>query len=208
MQANGWRRLATASTRAELILAHWREPSKLTPSPGGETSVGTGTTRAIRVRSAACLESDTSVSQTLRAGGRQLPPASCDRYPVPGIQCCALYLSTITSNQTASGRLLVPASSSSALLLRFRRSGLWGYALAAVAVALAGLLIWVLRSFGVAVAGSVLLLPVAVGFLYAGTGPGLLALAASALISRDPVVLVVGALLGLACESFRRRTVA
>ena len=102
----------------------------------------------------------------------------------------------------------MPASSSSSLLLRFRRTGLWGYALAAVAVALAGLLIWVLRSFGVAVAGSVLLLPVAVGFLYAGTGPGLLALAASALISRDPVVLVVGALLGLACESFRRRTVA
>jgi hypothetical protein len=102
----------------------------------------------------------------------------------------------------------VPASSSSSLLLRFRRTGLWGYALAAVAVALAELLIWVLRSFGVAVAGSVLLLPVAVGFLYAGTGPGLLALAASALMSRDPVVLVVGALLGLACESFRRRTVA
>lgn len=100
----------------------------------------------------------------------------------------------------------MPPSSPSSLMLRFRRTGLSGYALAAAAVALAGLLIWGLRSFGVPVSGSVLLLPVAVGFLYAGVGPGLLALAASALISRDPVVFVVGALLGLACESFRRRT--
>ena len=56
-------------TRAEPILAHWREPSKLTPSPGGETSAVIDTTRAIRVRSAVCLESDTSVSRTLRPEG-------------------------------------------------------------------------------------------------------------------------------------------
>src|SRR6478672_3159619 len=66
------------------------------------------------------------------------------------------------------------------------------------------LLIRVLRSFGIDVPDSVLLLPVAVGFLYGGVGPGLLALAAAALVSRDLVVVIVGALLGLACEGFRR----
>jgi len=49
-----------------------------------------------------------------------------------------------------------------------------------------------------------LLVAVAVSALYAGRGPALVALALATLVARDPVVLVVGALLGAVCAGFRR----
>jgi hypothetical protein len=50
----------------------------------------------------------------------------------------------------------------------------------------------------------VLLVAIAVSALYSGLGPGLLALALSGLIARDPVVLVAGAALAGVCVTFRR----
>jgi PAS domain S-box-containing protein len=49
-----------------------------------------------------------------------------------------------------------------------------------------------------------LLVAIAVSALYGGLGPGLLALALSGLIARDPVVLVAGAALAGVCVTFRR----
>jgi hypothetical protein len=84
-------------------------------------------------------------------------------------------------------------------------SAAWRYGLAVISVGIAVLLGVALRSFGVAQDGSPLLLAaVAIGFLYGGLGPGLVALAWFALISRNPVLLAVGVLLGLVCELFRR----
>jgi PAS domain S-box-containing protein len=49
-----------------------------------------------------------------------------------------------------------------------------------------------------------LLVAIAVSALYGGLGPGLLALALSGLIAREPVVLVAGAALAGVCATFRR----
>jgi hypothetical protein len=74
-----------------------------------------------------------------------------------------------------------------------------------MAVGIAVLISVTLRSLGVAQDGSPLLLAaVAIGFLYGGLGPGVVALALFALISRNPVLLAVGVLLGLVCGLFRR----
>lgn len=49
-----------------------------------------------------------------------------------------------------------------------------------------------------------LLVAVALSALYGGIGPGLLALALATLVGRDPVLLLVGALLAAVCAGFRR----
>jgi hypothetical protein len=82
------------------------------------------------------------------------------------------------------------------------------YGIAAAAVGVAVLLMLALRSLDIASDGTpALLVAVAVGFLFGGLGPGVFALALSAIISRDPVVLAVGALLGAVCEVFRRAVI-
>jgi hypothetical protein len=81
----------------------------------------------------------------------------------------------------------------------------WRYGLAAAAVGIAVLVMLALRSWGVDGDGApVLLAAVAVGFLYGGPGPGVLALIVSGMIIRDPVILGAGAVLGAVCEIFRR----
>jgi hypothetical protein len=86
--------------------------------------------------------------------------------------------------------------------------GLMRYGLATVAVGVAVLLMLALRSLDIASDGApVLLVAVAVGFLFGGLGPGVFALALSAIISRDPIVLAVGAILGAVCEVFRRAVI-
>jgi hypothetical protein len=87
-------------------------------------------------------------------------------------------------------------------------SAVWRYGLTVISVGIAVLISVALRSLGVAQDGSPLLLAaVAIGFLYGGLGPGVIALALFALISRNPVLLAVGVLLGLVCELFRRSAV-
>jgi hypothetical protein len=86
--------------------------------------------------------------------------------------------------------------------------GLLRYALAAAAVGVAVLMMLALNSLDMASQGApALLVAVAVGFLFGGMGPGLFALTLSAIISRDPVVLAVGAILGAVCEVFRRAVI-
>jgi hypothetical protein len=87
-------------------------------------------------------------------------------------------------------------------------SGLMRYGLAAAAVGVAVLMMLALESLDISSDGApALLVAVAVGFLFGGVGPGVFALALSAVISRDPVVLAVGALLGAVCEVFRRAVI-
>ncbi len=82
------------------------------------------------------------------------------------------------------------------------------YGIAAAAVGIAALMMLALKSLDIARDGApALLVAVAVGFLFGGVGPGVFALALSAIISRDPVVLAVGALLGAVCEVFRRAVI-
>jgi hypothetical protein len=81
----------------------------------------------------------------------------------------------------------------------------WRYGLAAAAVGIAVLIMLALRSWGIDRDGApVLLAAVAVGFLYGGLGPGLLALIVSGIVIRDPILLGAGAVLGAVCEMFRR----
>jgi PAS domain len=81
----------------------------------------------------------------------------------------------------------------------------WRYGLAAAALGIAVLVMLALRSWGVdGDAAPVLLAAVAVGFLYGGPGPGLLALLVSGILIRDPIILGAGAALGAVCEIFRR----
>lgn len=87
-------------------------------------------------------------------------------------------------------------------------SGLMRYGQAAAAVGVAVLMMLALKSLGISRDGApALLVAVAVGFLFGGVGPGVFALTLSAIISRDPVVLAVGALLGAVCEVFRRAVI-
>jgi PAS domain-containing protein len=78
------------------------------------------------------------------------------------------------------------------------------YGLAVLAVGLAVLLMWGLRLVTLEDAQPALLVAVAVSALYGGLGPGLLSLVLAALVARDPVVLVAGALLAAVCAGFRR----
>jgi len=78
------------------------------------------------------------------------------------------------------------------------------YGLAVVSVGAALLLMLGLRLVAVEDARPALLVAVAVSALYAGLGPGLLALVLATLVARDPVVLVAGALLAGVCAGFRR----
>jgi PAS domain-containing protein len=78
------------------------------------------------------------------------------------------------------------------------------YGLAVLSVGLAVLLMWGLRLVTLEDAQPALLVAVAVSALYGGLGPGLLALVLAALVARDPVVLVAGALLAAVCAGFRR----
>lgn len=87
-------------------------------------------------------------------------------------------------------------------------SGLMRYGQAAAAVGVAVLMMLALKSLGISRDGApALLVAVAVGFLFGGVGPGVFALTLSAIISRDSVVLAVGALLGAVCEVFRRAVI-
>jgi hypothetical protein len=79
------------------------------------------------------------------------------------------------------------------------------YGLAALSVGMAVLLMLGLRQLaGVDDARPALLVAVAIGALYGGFGPGILALALATFVARDPVVLIAGALLAAVCAGFRR----
>jgi hypothetical protein len=78
------------------------------------------------------------------------------------------------------------------------------YGLSALSVGVAVLLMLAVNQFaGSYDARPALLLAIAVSALYAGLGPGGLALALATLASRDPVLLVTGAALVLVCSRFR-----
>lgn len=78
------------------------------------------------------------------------------------------------------------------------------YGMAVLSVGGALLLMRGLQLLSVADAGPALLLAIAVSALYGGLGPGLLALALASFVSRDPGVLITGALLAGVCALFRR----
>ncbi|HEU4680217.1 MAG TPA: PAS domain-containing protein [Gemmatimonadales bacterium] len=78
------------------------------------------------------------------------------------------------------------------------------YGVAIVSVGVALLLMHGLELLSVADARPALLVAVAVSALYGGLGPGLAALALASLVSRDPGVLVAGALLAGVCALSRR----
>jgi PAS domain S-box-containing protein len=61
-----------------------------------------------------------------------------------------------------------------------------------------------LQLLSVADARPALLVAVALSALYGGLGPGIVALALASLVSREPGVLVAGALLAVVCALFRR----
>jgi hypothetical protein len=82
-------------------------------------------------------------------------------------------------------------------------SSLRQYGLALLSVGAAVLLMHALDRFS-ADARPVLLVAIAVSALYGGFGPGLLALALTGLVTRDPVVLIAGAALAGLCATFRR----
>jgi hypothetical protein len=99
----------------------------------------------------------------------------------------------VTSRRASRSRSAWPLPAS---LLRY------GLALLAVGAA-------VLLMFGWSLVGAedtrpALLVAVALSALYGGVGPGLLALALTTLVGRDPVLLLVGALLTAVCAGFRR----
>jgi hypothetical protein len=82
------------------------------------------------------------------------------------------------------------------------------YGVAILSVGLALLLMRGLQLLSVADALPALLVAVAVSALYGGVGPGLAALALATAVSRDPGVLVAGALLAGVCALFRRTRVS
>lgn len=77
-----------------------------------------------------------------------------------------------------------------------------------LSVGTAVLLMRGLRLLSGADASPALLVAVAVSALYGGLGPGLVALALTSLASRDPGVVVAGALLAGVCALFRRASAA
>jgi hypothetical protein len=82
-------------------------------------------------------------------------------------------------------------------------STLLRYGLALVTVAGAVLLMYPLQRIS-ADARPALLVAIAVSSLYGGFGPGILALVLTGLVTRDPVVLITGALLAGVCATFCR----
>ena len=82
------------------------------------------------------------------------------------------------------------------------------YGVAILSVGLALLLMRGLQLLSVADALPALLVAVAVSALYGGVGPGLAALALASVVSRDPGVLVTGAVLAGVCALFRRTRVS
>jgi hypothetical protein len=82
-------------------------------------------------------------------------------------------------------------------------STLQRYGLAFLSVGAAVLLMHALNRFS-ADTRPALLVALAVSALYGGWGPGLLALALTGLVTRDPVVLIAGAALAGVCATFRR----
>lgn len=89
-------------------------------------------------------------------------------------------------------------------LARPLRQVLLPYAVAALSVALAGVVIRALPLTTAADARPALLVAVTIGALYGGLGPGLLAFILAGFLSRDPGVLVAGAALVAVCAIFRR----
>jgi PAS domain-containing protein len=77
------------------------------------------------------------------------------------------------------------------------------YSLPILSVGLAVLLIYGLRLVPVQNAGPLLLVAVAISALYGGLAPGLVALALSALVEQDPLVLVAGGILAAVCGKSR-----
>jgi len=89
-------------------------------------------------------------------------------------------------------------------LARPLRQVLLPYAVAALSVALAGIVIRALPLTAAADARPALLVAVTIGALYGGLGPGLLAFILAGFLSRDPGVLLAGAALVAVCAIFRR----
>jgi hypothetical protein len=82
------------------------------------------------------------------------------------------------------------------------------YSLALLAVGLGLLLMLGLQELGSgADARPALVVAVGISALYAGAGPGFLALALATFVTRDPVLLIAGAVLVLVCARFRRPVV-
>jgi hypothetical protein len=81
------------------------------------------------------------------------------------------------------------------------------YGLAVISVSAAVLLMWGLERLSLHDTRATLLVAMVVSALYAGLGPGVLALALSSLVTQDPGVLVAGALLVSVCALFRRTLV-
>lgn len=80
------------------------------------------------------------------------------------------------------------------------------YGLAALAVGVALLLLRGVQGLAPAAdAGLVLVVAIGLSALYGGLGPGFLALTLATIASHDPVLLVAGAVLVLACARFGRR---
>ncbi len=84
------------------------------------------------------------------------------------------------------------------------REKLLSYAVGALSVALAALLMEALARFTPEDTRPALLVAVTVSALYGGLGPGALALLLVGLVSRDPGVLLTGAVLVAVCAVFRR----
>lgn len=83
-------------------------------------------------------------------------------------------------------------------------AGLLRYGLAPLSVGVALLLMFGWSLIGPEDTRPALLVAVALSVLYGGVGPGLLALALTTLVGRDPVLLLVGGLLTAVCAGFRR----
>jgi hypothetical protein len=86
-----------------------------------------------------------------------------------------------------------------------RSAPLLRYGLALLSIGLALLLMLALgRLSGAEDARPALLVAIVVSALYGGSGPGVVALALSTLVARDPVLAIAGALLVFVCARFKR----
>jgi hypothetical protein len=131
----------------------------------------------------------------------------CDRIVGQGILCCAPWLTTIACKDTTPGLVPVvsPRRSTDPRSIWPPAGKLPRYGLAVLSVVLAALLLYGLELLAVDDARPAVLVAVVASTLYGGVGPGALALALSALVAPDPVVVLAGAALLLLCATFRSR---
>jgi hypothetical protein len=120
----------------------------------------------------------------------------CDSISASSIPlCCASDCGTIASTYSAQGPILLVASNPQTV----RR-----YGVALFSAGAAALVVHALQSVSGQDARPVLLVAIAVGALYGGLGPGLVALVVAAIAAPDAVIVVAGAALAAVCAGFRR----